>query len=426
MNELRSTEKKANNGEEKFFTPPLIIIFTTVFIDLIGFGMVIPILPYYANTPPFNATPREIGFLVASYSLMQFFFSPLLGRLSDRYGRRPILFISLLGSALGYFVLGAANTLWLVFAGRIIAGITGGNISAAQAYIADVTSKKNRAKGMGLFGAAFGLGFILGPAIAGILSKYGAHVPFYFAAALSFVNAIALFVILPESLKPGVRELVLERKNRIAELFESLKHKEFRDINIVYFLLVTSFSIMTYAFVLYTAYRFGYTPEQNGYLFAYIGLVSIIGQGFLFGRLENKFGESPLVVVGCVLMVISLFAVPLVGPQSGGLVGLLIGSAMLSFGNSLASPGLTSLASRAAHEDEQGRALGIMQSAASLARAIGPMLGGVLLNNAMNAMDDITLKRTFWTASGIMFVAFLVSVYFARNYRGTNVTERWD
>ena len=143
---------------------------------------------------PFNATPRDIGFLVATYSLMQFFFSPVLGRLSDRYGRRPILFISLLGSAVGYFVIGFANTLFFVFLGRIIGGITGGNISTAQAYIADVTSKKNRAKGMGLFGAAFGLGFILGPAIAGVLSKYGIQVPFYFAAGLSLANAIALIL----------------------------------------------------------------------------------------------------------------------------------------------------------------------------------------------------------------------------------------
>lgn len=425
MNEAQPNADKLKDEEEKFFTTPLIIIFVTVFIDLIGFGMVIPILPYYANTAPFNATPLEIGFLVASYSLMQFFFSPLLGRLSDRYGRRPILFISLLGSAVGYFVIGLANTLFLVFLGRIIGGITGGNISTAQAYIADVTSKKNRAKGMGLFGAAFGLGFILGPAIAGVLSKYGVHIPFFFAAALSFVNAVALYFILPESLKAGARA-GKAAKNRLAELFESLKHREFRELNIVYFLLVTAFSIMTYAFVLYTAFRYGYTPEQNGYLFAYVGVVSIIGQGFLFGRLANRFGESPLVAVGCLLMATSLFAVPFVGPQSGGLIGLLVGTAALSFGNALASPGLTSLASKTADEHEQGRVLGLMQSGASLARAFGPMIGGLLLNNALGAMDDHTLTRTFWTASAIMFVALLVSIYFAVNYRDTNVVERWN
>lgn len=411
----KSVANNLDNEEEKFFTTPLILIFATVFIDLIGFGMVIPILPYYANTPPFNATPLGIGFLVASYSMMQFFFSPVLGRLSDKYGRRPILFASLLGSAAGYFVLGAANTLLLVFAGRIIAGITGGNIAAAQAYIADVTSKKNRARGMGLFGAAFGLGFILGPAIAGILSKYGVHVPFYFAAVMSLINGVALYFILPESLKPGFRPVGSTSKNRLLELFDSLRHKEFREINIVYFLLITSFSIMTYAFVLYTAFRFGYTPEQNGYLFAYVGAVSIIGQGLLFGRLVNKFGEAPLVVIGCILMVLSLFAVPLVGPNSGGLIGLLVGSAFLSFGNALASPGLNSLASKTANEHEQGRTMGIMQSSASLARAIGPIIGGFLLNNTFNTIDDFTLYRTFWTASAIMLVAFFVAVYFARS-----------
>ena len=205
-----------------------------------------------------------------------------------------------------------------------------------------------------------------------------------------------------------------ERKNRLLELFDSLKNKEFREINIVYFLLVTAFSIMTYAFVLYTTFRFGYTAEQNGYLFAFVGLIAILGQGFLFGRLVKRYGESSLIVAGCLLMVVSLFAVPLVGPQYGGLIGLLIGTAVLSFGNSLASPGLTSLASKTADEHDQGRAMGILQSGASLARVIGPVIGGLLLNNAINMIDDFTLYRTFWTASAIMFVAFIVAIYFAR------------
>lgn len=423
--EIETTDPKIP-VEEKFFTTPLIIIFVTVFIDLIGFGMVIPVLPYYANVEPFNASPIEIGLLVAAYSVMQFIFSPILGRLSDRYGRRPVLFVSLLGSAVGYFVIGLANTLVLLFVGRIIGGITGGNISTAQAYIADVTSVKDRAKGMGLFGAAFGLGFIFGPGIAGVLSKYGVHVPFYFAAALSFLNSIALFFVLPESLTPEKRAQLPERKNRFAEMFESLGNREFREVNIIYFLLVTSFSIMTYAFVLYTAYKFGFSPEQNGYLFMFVGIIAVLAQGLLFGPLVKKFGEAKLVIVGCVMMIVSLFMVPIVGPQVGGLTLLIGVTALLAFGNSIASPGLTSLASKTADVHDQGRALGILQSGASLARAIGPVIGGFLLNNAMNTMDDTTLYRTFWTASAIMFVALAVAVYFARTSRKANVVERWN
>lgn len=408
---------RTDKPAEKFFTAPLIIIFVTVFIDLVGFGMVIPILPYYANTPPYNATPFQVGVLLAVYSLMQFFFSPVLGRLSDRYGRRPILLISILGSAIGYFVIGFANTLLLVFIGRIVGGVTGANISTAQAYIADVTSKENRAKGMGLFGAAFGLGFVFGPALSGILSKYGPHVPFFFAAGLSFVNAAALYFLLPESLSAEARAHVPERKSRVSDLFESFAHKEFREINIVYFLLVTAFSIMTYGFVLYTAYRFHYTPEQNGYMFAFIGVIAIVAQGFVFSVFAKKFGEAALVVVGCLMMVVSLFAVPIVGPEYGGLTVLLLGTALLALGNSLASPGLTSLASKTASEKDQGRTLGIMQSGASLARVIGPLLGGILLNNKMDLIDDSTIYRTFWTASAIMFVAFVVAIYFARTTR---------
>lgn len=417
MDQQPSNDIGPKESNDKFFTTPLVIIFITIFIDLIGFGMVIPILPYYAETAPFNATPFEIGMLFSVYSWMQFFFSPVLGRLSDRYGRRPILFMSLMGSAVGYFVLGIAGTLAMVFIGRILGGITGGSISTAQAYIADVTSKENRAKGMGLFGAAFGLGFILGPAIAGILSKYGVQVPFYFAAALSLVNAIALLFILPESVKFGAVPAVREKRNRFVDIIESFGEPKFGLINLIYFLLVTAFSIMTYAFVLFTMYRFQFNAEQNGYLFAYVGIVSIIGQGFLFGRLVNHLGESRLVAMGCVTMAVSLITFPFIGPQFGGLAFLLIATSFLSFGNAMASPSLTSLASKISAENEQGRALGILQSGASLARAIGPTIGGVLLNNSLNRIDNSTVLRTFGTASVIMFVAFVAALYFSRFMR---------
>lgn len=423
MEQKTAVENTGGPGQDKFFTAPLVIIFVTVFIDLVGFGMVIPILPFYASTPPFMASPVEIGFLVSIYSWMQFFFSPILGRFSDRYGRRPVLFISLLGSAVGYFVIGLADTLLLVFIGRIIGGITGGNISTAQAYIADVTSRENRARGMGLFGAAFGLGFIFGPALAGILSKYGVHVPFYCAAALSLINAVALFFILPESIKPGAIEpgLMAERKNRIAEIVLSFTDARFRLPNLIYFLLITAFSIMTYAFVLYTAYRFGFDAEDNGYLFAFVGLTAIIGQGVLFERLAKKFGETRLVVAGSLMIGIALFSVPFIGPLTGGLAALLFGSAFLSVGNALASPSITSLTSKLAEDHEQGKTLGVMQSSASLARAIGPSIGGFLLNNRANAIDNYTVYRTFWTAAGITFVAFLLAIYFAAKARDTLV-----
>src|ERR1700741_879763 len=178
---------------------PLIVIFTTVFIDLVGFGIVIPVLPFYAEGTAFNATPRTVGFLFASYSIMQLIFSPILGRLSDKHGRRPVLFLSIIGTGIGFLILGFAKTIWLLFAGRILDGITGGNISTAQAYIADITTKENRAKGMGMIGAAFGLGFIFGPAIGGILSRWGIQVPCFFAAGLCFANSLLLYFTLPET-----------------------------------------------------------------------------------------------------------------------------------------------------------------------------------------------------------------------------------
>ncbi len=411
MNQENFGEIPRQETPEKFLTKPLIIIYLTVFIDLVGFGIVIPLLPYYTESPVFQATPFEVEIIFAVYSAMQFIFAPVLGGLSDKYGRRPVLFLSIIGSGIGYLFIGFAGALWMVFAGRIIAGITGGNISTAQAYIADITTRENRAKGMGLFGAMFGLGFIFGPAIGGILSRFGLATPFLFAAVLSFANATALYFFLPETRKKRIDEF--SRQNRFAQAFEALRDPRFSVITILYFLVITAFSIMTASFALYTIYRFDYSAEQNGYLFAYVGVLAIIMQGFLFGKLAKKFGEANLVVVGSFLLIGALITFPFIGPAWGGLAGLLLSMAFFSVGNSLSSPALTSLASKVASEDEQGKALGVLQSGASLARAIGPVIGGILIINAAEKIDDYTLIRTFWTAAGIMFAAFLLAIYFA-------------
>jgi DHA1 family tetracycline resistance protein-like MFS transporter len=405
-----------------FIKSPLFVIFVTIFIDLVGFGIAIPVLPAFAKEQ-FGASPFGIGWLIASYSIMQFISAPILGQLSDRYGRRPVLFFSLLGTSVAALITGLSTTLWMLFASRIFDGITGGNISTAQAYIADVTTKEDRAKGMGLIGAAFGLGFIFGPAIGGVLSKFGTHVPFFFVSALALANAVTLYFILPESRKlpaaaaadGSVDGAVETRKGRFAEFAESMNNSRFVIVTLLYFLSIVAFSIMTTAFVQYTAFRFGYTPEQNGYLFAYIGILAVVLQGGVFARLVEKFGETWLVAIGCLLLSASFFAVPFVGPATGGLTALLIGIAFFAVGNSLSSPALTSLASKEAHDEAQGKTLGIMQSAASLARAIGPALSAVLLYSAFapENIDDASLYRTFWVAAAIMLAALVLAIYFA-------------
>jgi DHA1 family tetracycline resistance protein-like MFS transporter len=403
---------------------PLVVIFTTVFIDLVGFGIVIPVLPFYAEGTRFNATPRMVGLLFASYSILQLVFSPILGRLSDKHGRRPVLLISIIGTGIGFLVLGFATTLWMLFVGRILDGITGGNISTAQAYIADITTKEDRAKGLGLIGAAFGLGFIFGPAIGGILSLWGTAVPFFFAAGLCFANALLLYFTLPETVTRDHPARASAAGGRgVAQLMKSLGQPRLSFVLTIYFLFIVAFSIMTTSFSLYTMFRFGYNAQHTGYLFAYVGIIAVIIQGGLIGRLVKRFGELPLVIVGALFFAGSLFVVPFVGPNVGGLLALLIGGGIFSAGNSLATPSLTSLASKSVGRGEQGSVLGVTQSVASLARAVGPALAAVLIHSAIayqgadgesHFMSDRSLFVTFWTGSGIMFLAFLLAVYFTR------------
>jgi multidrug resistance protein len=416
---------------------PLVVIFTTVFIDLLGFGIVIPVLPFYAEGTRFNASPRTVGLLFASYSVMQLIFSPILGRLSDKYGRRPVLLISIIGTGIGFLILGFARTLLMLFLGRILDGITGGNISTAQAYIADITTKENRAKGMGLIGAAFGLGFVFGPAIGGILSRWGVEVPFLFAAGLCFANALLLYFTLPETVTPDHPARVSAAGGRgLTQLIKSLKQPRLGFVLTIYFLFIVAFSIMTTSFSLYTMFRFGYDAQHTGYLFAYVGIIAVIIQGGLIGRLVKRFGELPLVIAGAFFFAGSLFAVPFVGPQTGGLLALLVGGGLFSLGNSLSAPSLTSLASKSVGPAEQGTVLGVTQSVASLARAVGPALAAFLIHSAIayqgadgktHFMSDHSLFVTFWTGSGIMFATLLLAVYFTRvhatDYSDTGVAE---
>src|SRR6266542_1952494 len=327
---------------------PLLVIFITVFIDLVGFGIVIPVLPFYAEGTNFGATPREVGLLFASYSIMQLIFAPVLGRLSDKYGRRPVLLVSILGTSLGFLILGFATTLWMLFAGRIIDGISGGNISTAQAYIADVTTKENRAKGMGLIGAAFGLGFVFGPASGGILSRWGINVPFLFAGGLAFANAILLYFTLPETITPDHPARASAASGRSwGQLVTALKNSRLAMVLTIYFLSIVAFSIMTASFSLFLMFRFGYDAFHNGWVFAFVGIISAIVQGGLIGKLVKRFGEPLLVILGALLFSASLVVIPFVTPATGLLAILTIG-ATTAIGQALSAPSLSSLASKSA------------------------------------------------------------------------------
>jgi len=375
---------------------PLYLIFLTVFIDLIGFGIVIPVMPLYAKH--FGASETMNGWLVGIYSAMQFLFSPLLGKISDRVGRRPVLFVSLIGTAIGFLIMGAARTLVWLFIARIIDGISGGNISTAQAYIADVTKPEERSKAMGLIGAAFGLGFILGPAIGGLMSNISMSAPFYFAGALAAVNAVLVYFRLPESLAKEHRTQPQEQ----ASTMDVLRHgSHLPAVMAAYFFAIVGFSIMTTNFALFTAGRFHYDEKQNGYLFAFVGLLGAVIQGGFLRHALKRQSEKSLAMIGALFLAVGLALLPL----SSGLVTLLVYSAIIGIGNSFITPTLNGMASRRADRGWQGRVIGLMQSSGSLARWVGPFFAGWLLS--LDAGTPHYGRTPFWAGAGMLVLSLV-------------------
>jgi len=351
------------------------ILFLIVLIDLIGFGLVIPLLPFYGER--FAATPQEITVLMATYSAMQTLTAPVWGRLSDRIGRRPVLLVSLAAAALAYLWLGFASTLWMLFAARALAGACAGNIAAAQAYIADITPPEQRARGMGMIGAAFGLGFIVGPALGGVVAgnevaTADLRTPGLIACGLSLIALLGVLFVLRESLPAGLPLRL--RRGRIAALRDALARPALARLLLVFFLAILAFGGMEATFALWAIAQFGWGPAQIGYVFTYIGILSAIMQGGLIGRLTARFGEERLLLAGLVTIALGLLAIP----AAHDLPLLLLAVSLLALGMGAMQPSLNSLISRRAGAEEQGEVMGVAQSVASLSRVLGPLLAGAL------------------------------------------------
>lgn len=359
-------------GKKRLFT-----IFLIVFIDLLGFSIILPLLPFYAET--FGANATQVGLLVAIYAAAQMIAAPILGRLSDRYGRRPILLISILGSAIGFLILGFANSLLILFLARLFDGITGGNISIAQAYITDVTDEKNRSRGLGMIGAAFGLGFIIGPALGGVLSQWGYNVPAFVAAGIAVINLFMVFHWLPESLTPE-RRLELEQKKRpaisIPALMEALKRPVVGNLLHTRLFYGLAFSIFQTIFALYGQYRFNLNAQNTGYILAYVGLLAAVTQGVIVGKLTDRFPDRSLILFGSAIIAISLMG----WAFAPSIVFLLIILIPIALSAGILNTVINTALTKSVAAQEFGGILGLSSSLESATRVIAPTIGGLLLN----------------------------------------------
>lgn len=376
----------------------LLTVFLIVFVDLLGFGLILPLLPYYADA--FGASPTLVGLLTASYAAAQMIGAPLLGRLSDRHGRRPVLLVSIAGTVVGFLLLGFAEplgvvlsgflpaglvgvnaiTLGILFASRILDGLTGGNISVAQAYITDITDEENRARGLGLIGAAFGLGFIVGPAAGGALSAGGRYaVPAFVAAGIATLNWLAVLIWLPESLTNERRAQIARQPTgnvlSPAELWRALRRPRFGPLLQVRLVYGLAFATFTGVFALYTQYQLELSSDQTGYILAYVGVLAVLVQGVAIGRLTARFSENRLIFAAVALLAVSLLA----WAFAPSVPVLLVVLAPLSAASGVLNTVINSAITKSVYPEEVGGALGMAASVESLTRVIGPSAGGVLL-----------------------------------------------
>jgi len=374
---------------------PIVVVFLTVVLDLVGFGIVIPLLPFYAQS--FSASALQVTLLMACYSLAQFVAAPLWGQLSDRVGRRPVMLVSVALTALMLAGFAAANTLWLLFLFRTLHGAMTANISTAQACMADLTTPENRAKGMGLIGAAFGIGITLGPFIGGELAETSLTLPLWLAAGLSALNFVLALAWLPETLHAG--SVPSRRSIAPAALWSAITAPAVGLCIALTFVQVFSFALMESTFTLFAEATHGMRPAEIGRLFGLVGILGIVVQGGLIGRLVKRFGERPLVPVGLGLLTIGIVSLP-TAPPGYALAGVF---ALLAVGQGLATPSLQSLISRSAAASDQGSVLGSAQSISALARATGPALGGVLFTSGGPAMP--------FYAAGVLLIGAVVLAF---------------
>ena len=368
------------------------IIFFTVLIDLIGFGIIIPILPYYAQR--FGASGLGYGALIGVYSGMQFLATAVLGRLSDRVGRRPILLTTMILNAAGYAAFALAHSYWMLLAARVVSGFAGGNISAAQAYMADITTPAERSRGMGLVGAAFGIGFVLGPMIGGLAGRSAAP---WIAVGLSLANFVSAFAILPESLAHEHR--ATRPMFDFSHLLDALRHPKLGPLMWAWLVAPFAFAGYTVAMPLWAGATLGWRERQLGLLFTAIGATAAIVQGWLFGKLAARTGDRRLIVTGGFGMALGIAVVPLLH----SVAVLYAFTVVLAFSNSIFVPAATGLVSIFADPTEQGSVLGAAQALAALGRFLGPFVLGKLY-------DAASATTAFATAGVIMALAAAATI----------------